>query len=127
MNSLSEAIAALDTGEIHGIITPEVAADMILSSDGKVFSCDFFKKGDRKGKGKNELREFRGRLGSTVKKGLRGGPAAYNPAEHGLIWAYRMAGDTTETDGQRRSIAVSGITRLAIDGRTYHVTGQPHA
>jgi len=128
MNSISDAIAELQSENIDGIITPEVAAKMIFESGGTgtIFAVDFYKKGNKQGKGKNELRQFRGRLGSTVKKGLAGGPAKYNPAEHGLIWAYRMAGDQTETPGNRRSISVSGITRLAIGGKTFYVTGAMH-
>jgi hypothetical protein len=128
--TLMEALAEYFAGNLDGIITPDVAAEMITKTGGtgQVFAVSFYKKGKKNGEGKNDLREMRCRLGSTVKKGLSGGPAVYKPDEHGLIWSYLMAGDErrNDDDKNRRSISVSGITRLAIGGRTYHVTGNRH-
>lgn len=113
------ATATLTTGE---------AASMIEASNGKIFSVTFFKKGDKQGKEKNELRTMRAMLGENTRKGLAGGPAAYNPADHGLVWVYLMAGDENRTEAKnRRSISVDGIVRLAIGGIEYAVDGQPWA
>jgi hypothetical protein len=110
-------------------LTTAEAAMLIENSDGKIFSVTFFKRGDKSGKEKNELRTMRCVLGSRVKKGLAGGPAAYNPADHGLIWTYLMSGDENrEPEAKnRRSISVDGIVRLAIGGEDYAVEGLPFA
>jgi len=109
-------------------ITTAEAAQLIELSNGKVFSVTFFKKGDKKGKEKNDLRTMRAMLGENTRKGLAGGPAAYNPADHGLIWAYLMAGDENRAEAaNRRSIAVDGIVALNINGEEYAVNGQPWA
>jgi len=108
-------------------ITTAEAVTKIFANAGTVFSVTFYKKGNRVGVGLNEVRTMRCRLGRTVKKGLAGGEAAYNPAEHGLVWAYLMAGDENrdEDPKHRRSISVAGITRLAIGGEEFEVDGAP--
>lgn len=110
-------------------ITPEQAAKLIFQTRqaGTVFNVGFYKRGKKNGQGKNDFREMRCRLGSTVKKDLAGGPAAYNPSEHGLIWAYLMAGDENRSEARnRRSIPVDGIVELVIGGQSYRVSGAPH-
>ena len=108
-------------------ITTAEAARLIYSSNGTTFNVGFYKKGKKNGEGRNEFREMRARLGSTVKKGLAGGEPAYNPTAHGLIWAYLMAGDENRNDAKnRRSIPISGIVELNIGGEKYRVSGAPH-
>lgn len=97
------------------VITEKEAVALIHGTAGKVFSCTFVKRSN------GEIREGRFRLGSTVKKGLKGGPAAYNPADYDLIWVYRMAGDESENPGQRRSIPADGIVCLTVGGEDYVV------
>jgi len=114
-------------------LTPVEAAAKILGTAGsnpiKTFSVTFFKKGKKNGEGKNEQREMVAFLGSNVKAGLRGGPAAYNPADHGLIWTYEVPPGVTieERPDRRRSIAVAGLIRLKIDREEFEVSGQPWA
>ena len=110
------------------VITTAEAANLIFSSRGKTFNVGFYKRGKKNGEGRNEFREMRARLGSTVKKDLAGGPSAYDPSVHGLIWTYLMAGDENRTDEpkNRRSIPVSGIVELNINGKKYRVSGQLH-
>jgi hypothetical protein len=112
----------------HRTITPAEAATLIYQSNGTTFNVGFYKRGKKNGEGRNEFREMRARLGSTVKKDLAGGPPAYDPTAHGLIWAYLMAGDENRTDEtkNRRSIPVSGIVELNIGGEKYRVSGAPH-
>ena len=109
------------------VISTNQAANLIHQSNGTVFTVGFYKKGKKNGEGKNDFREMRARIGSSVRKGLAGGPAKYNPQEHGLIWAYLMAGDENRNEARnRRSIPVSGIVELNIGGHKYRVAGQPH-
>lgn len=115
---------------IQNVITPQEAASKILETrnTGTVFNVGFYKRGNKRtGKGKNEFREMRARLGSTVKKGLAGGPPAYDPREHSLLWVYLMAGDVNRDEGRnRRSIPVEGIVELKLGGEEYRVTGGQH-
>ena len=109
-------------------ITPEQAARLIFSTrdTGSVFNVGFYKRGKKNGEGKNEFREMRARLGSTVKKDLAGGPPAYNPQDHDLIWVYLMGGDVPRSENRnRRSIPVEGIVELNIGGKSYRVSGRP--
>ncbi len=96
-------------------ITECEAVDIIRGSAGKILTVDFIKRTN------GEFRSLNCRLGRTVRKGLAGGPAAYNPRDHGLVWVYRMAGDKTETPGNRRSIPYEGIQRVKIAGKEYIV------
>lgn len=110
------------------ILTPAEAAELIQESNGAIFSVSFYKKGDKNGKEKNEIRTMRAMLGENTRKDLAGGPAAYNPADHGLIWVYLMAGDVNRAEAKnRRSISVDGIIRLAIHGKAFTVGGLPFA
>ena len=109
-------------------ITTAEAVKKMFERAGTVFSVTFYKKGKKNGEGKNELREMRARHGSTVKKGLAGGEAAYNPADHGLVWVYLMKGDKNRDEAKnRRAVSVAGITRLAIGGEVFNVDGEPWA
>lgn len=109
-------------------LTVDEAAEIIQESNGKIFSVSFFKKGKKNGEEKNEIRVMRAMLGENTRKGLAGGPAAYNPADHRLVWVYLMAGDVNRADAaNRRSIAIDGIIRLAIDGKEFEVNGSPWA
>lgn len=102
------------------------AARLIQTSNGKVLSVTFYKKGKKNGEEKNDLRTMRCMLGENTRKGLAGGDSAYNPKDHRLVWVYLMAGDENRTDEKnRRSISIDGIVRLAIDGHVYEVDGRP--
>lgn len=100
-------------------ITRQKAVELIENSGGTVFACTFLKRETK------EERVGRFRLGRTVKKGLAGGPPAYDPKAKNLIWVYRMAGDVSESatddDKNRRSIPIEGIQRVTIGGETYIV------
>lgn len=100
---------------MENTISSEQAAKLIWDSNGQVFACRFIKRST------GEVREGRFRLGPSVQKGLKGGIAAYNFQDHGLIPAYRMSGDISESDGKRRSIPIEGLQSLTIDGITYDV------
>jgi len=110
-------------------ITPTDAARLILDTAGtnpiRTFSVTFFKKGKKNGEGKNTVRRMTAFLGSNVKKGLAGGPAAYDPAAHGLIWTYENPPGVSleEVPSRRRSIAVEGLTQLRIGRETFEVSG----
>jgi len=93
-------------------ISQNQAARFIRDSNGTVFTVVF-----RKRTGNRELRTMRAR--TNVKKGLKGGPAPYDPKSHGLIFVYTMSGD--ENAQQRRSIPIDGIQKLRIGGSTFHV------
>jgi hypothetical protein len=96
-------------------ISREEACRLIKKSGGKVFGCTFKKRST------GEIRTGRFRLGASVRKGLNGGPRAYDPESKGLLWVYRMAGDQSNSDGQRRSIPVEGIQEISLEGRHYEV------
>jgi len=112
------------------VISPQDAARKILETrgSGQVFTVGFYKRGKRNGEGKNKFRQMNARLGSTVKKGLAGGPPAYDPREHDLLWVYIMGSDEnwTESGRNRRSVPVDGIVELNIGGQSYRVSGGPH-
>lgn len=102
-------------------ITQQEAASLILDSAGLVFSVTFNKRSD------GSERTMRAIIGSRTRKALRGGEAAYNPAEHALLWVYLMAGDEGRENPEpfsgvnRRSVPVEGITALSIRGTDYEV------
>ena len=99
-------------------ITTTEAARLIEASNGKIFSVTFTKRTT------GESRTMRAMLGENTRKGLAGGPAAYDPKAHDLLWVYLMAGDENRAEARnRRSIAVEGITRLALDGKEFQVSG----
>lgn len=97
------------------VINKQQAAAIIHSTGGTVFSVTFVKRST------GEVREGRFRLGYTVQKGLAGGEAPYSFEEKGLIPVYRMAGDQSESDGQRRTIPTEGILKLKANGKEYEV------
>jgi hypothetical protein len=73
--------------------------------EGRIFSVTFVKRST------GETRVVQCRKGVT--KHLKGGPAAYNPAHHNLLWVYSM-----DAKGYR-SIAIEGIESLKMEGVTY--------
>ncbi len=97
------------------IITNDKAADLIRNSNGKVFSVTFVKRSD------GTLRQGRFRFGPSVNVGRVGGSAPYDFGSKRLIPVYRMAGDSSESDGKRRTIPIEGITKLTIEGKEYKV------
>jgi hypothetical protein len=89
---------------------------------GQTFSVVFRKRTPSKETGRRDLRTMNCRLGSTTKKGLAGGHAAYDPGQHGLIWVYLMAGDENRNDSKnRRSIPIEGLRVLSIGGEVYAI------
>lgn len=97
-------------------ISKSEAANLIENSNGKVFGVTFIKRTT------GEERTMRCMLSENTRKDLAGGPAAYNPADHGLIWVYLMAGDVNRAEAKnRRSIPVDGLIRLALGGVEYVV------
>lgn len=112
-NENSSDFTSLET--VHTITSREAAKLIWDAVEGEVFGCSFVKRSD------GTLREGRFRLGPTVQKGLKGGPAAYNFQEKDLIPVYRMAGDKSDSLGERRAIPVEGIVALAIGGQKYSV------
>jgi|APGre2960657404_1045060.scaffolds.fasta_scaffold31982_3 hypothetical protein len=97
------------------IINKQEAARLIHETNGTVFSVTFIKRST------GEVRTGLFRLGYTVQKGLAGGEAPYSFEEKGLIPVYRMAGDKSESDGQRRTIPIEGILNLKANGKDYEV------
>lgn len=73
--------------------------------EGKVFTVVFTKRTT------GEERVMNCRKGVT--KHLKGGPAAYNPSEHHLLWVFDMQKKAY------RSIAIEGISSLKMEGVTY--------
>lgn len=73
--------------------------------EGHIFTVTFIKRST------GEERVMNCRKG--VKKHLRGGPAAYNPDEHALIWCFDVQKQ------EYRSISIEGILSLKMDGVTY--------
>jgi len=91
-------------------MTRRDAVTFIRQTAGKVFAVAFVKRGD------GSLRVMNCRLG--VKKHLRGGPQAYDPADHGLIVVYDMA------SRGYRSIPVDSITGIEVSGQWEAVEGR---
>lgn len=71
------------------------------------------------------MREMVCFLGSSIQKGLAGGPAAYNPKDHELVWVYTSNLDRSfeEDPKHRRSIPADGIVKLKLRGIEYTVAG----
>lgn len=80
----------------------------IANSSGRIFCVEFVPRT------KNELRQMTCRLG--VRRHLKNGPAAYKPAEKGLVWVFDM------TKQAYRSIPTEGLLRVKIDGEWQEVT-----
>ncbi len=97
------------------LINRNDAVSKIHATKGRVFGVKFIKRTT------GELREGRFRLGYTVQKGLVGGELRYSPSEKGLITAYRMAGDQSVSEGERRMIPIEGITEITVDGESFSV------
>lgn len=79
-------------------MTRNKAIEFIQSTDGLFFSVEFIKRTT------GEKRVMLARTG--VRKHLKGGDAAYNFTDHGLISVFDME------KGQYRSIPKEGITKL---------------
>ena len=91
------------------------AVKLILATDGKIFGVKFRKRSN------GEVRDGRFRLGYTVSKGTKGGSLGYNPTKHDLIPTYRMAGDLSDSEGERRMIPIEGILEITVGGNHYEV------
>lgn len=92
-------------------MTTEEAANIIEASNGAFLTVEFVKRTT------GETRVMNCRTG--VKKHLKGGERAYDPAEHRLICVFDMV------KGGYRSINVDTITRLTIGGTTHTVEPCP--
>lgn len=80
-----------------------------LVSDGAIFYVEFIKRST------GELRKMRCRLG--VKKHLKGGSRAYNPAKKNLLAVFDM------DERGYRSIPLEGIRRLSVGGQHFDFEG----
>jgi len=88
------------------VISRDAICQLVMEfHEGHIFSVTFVKRST------GETRVMQCRKGVT--KHLKGGPAAYNPAHHNLLWVYSM-----DAKGYR-SIAIEGIENLKMDGVTY--------
>jgi hypothetical protein len=87
-------------------MTPLDLAEKILATNGRFFTVTFVKRSN------GVLRRMTARLGVT--RHLAGGPPAYDPRDHVLIWAW-------EVNVGYRSIPIEGILSLTTDGVTYAV------
>lgn len=83
------------------------AAKLIRNSEGRFFTVKFIKRTD------GSVREMNCRTG--VVKHLRGGDAAYNFSEKGLISVYSL-----DAEGYR-TIPIENILELRFGGNTYKV------
>lgn len=114
-------------------LTVKQAESLLRMNNGasppKVFSVRFYKRGDKKGIGKNEIREMVCFPSSVVKKGLAGGERAYNEKEHGLFTTYLSnldpGFDKQSPEKNRRCINLRGLIKLKIAGTEYEVLGKP--
>jgi len=80
---------------------------LLLMAGGTIFGVVFIKRST------GELREMNCRM--NVKKYLKGGPPAYNPSEHNLLWVF---------DVQKmgyRSIALEGVQNIRLRGQEYEI------
>lgn len=93
----------------------EQALTWILNQASKIFTVRFVKRTD------NSIREMTCRLGVSVKKGIKDGERAYDPAEHSLIWVYDF-NCARKGEAARRSIPVEGLLAIKIDGEWVEVT-----
>jgi hypothetical protein len=87
-------------------ITMAQAIQLIYTTRGKIFSCEFYKKD-------GTLRHMTCRLG--VKKGITGNGLAFEPSLHNVLPVYDM------TKNSYRMINVNGLSQLKINGTTYEV------
>ena len=99
------------------------------ASPPKPFTVRFYKRGNKKGEGKNELRQMTCFPSTVVKKGLAGGEPAYDAKDHGLFTTYLSNLDPGYTpdapERNRRSISFRGLVYLKINGVEFTVNGQP--
>lgn len=89
-------------------ITAAKAAEMLTSTEGKIFSVKFIKRST------GELREMVARTG--VKAHLKGGDAAYKFSEKSLLPVYDL-----QAKGYR-SIPLDAIVSLKAGGEEYEVS-----
>ena len=97
----------MDTSSVRKVLTKLQAKNLIESMGGKIFTVSFIKRTT------GEVRLMNCRMG--VSKHVKGGPRAYDPSAHNLIWVY---------DLQRagyRSIALEGLQTVTADGCVYEV------
>ncbi len=88
------------------VISRDAICQLVLEfHENKVFTVVFTKRTT------GEERVMNCRKGVT--KHLKGGPAAYDPAAHQLLWVFDMQKKAY------RSIAIEGITSLKMEGVTY--------
>lgn len=87
-------------------ITREAAAALMRQTNGHVFSVTFIKKDGSE-------RDMTCRLG--VKKHLRGGERAYDPADYDLLCVFDMAKEAY------RSISLNTLKRVKVEGTEYEV------
>lgn len=85
---------------MDGTMTVTQALAYIAMSAGRVFAVEFVKRST------GTLRHMVCRTG--VKKGLKNGPMAYEPALKDLVWVYEMS------SGERKSIPVEGLRRIKV-------------
>lgn len=97
------------------MISRKLAVEKIYSTNGRTFGVTFIKRST------GEIRKGNFRLGFTVGKGIKGTGPRYDFDSKNLIPVYRMNGDLSETDGQRRTIPIEGIKSVTIDGTKYDV------
>jgi hypothetical protein len=88
-------------------ITRHQAIEMIRDSAGRIVSVTFIKRTT------GEPRTMQVRTG--VRSRLAGGPAAYDPRDHRLLWVFSM-----DADGYR-SIPEEGITSIRANGKEFQV------
>lgn len=87
-------------------ITIEHAERLIKSTNGSIFAVTFVKKD-------GSIREMNCRLG--VKKHLKGGVQAFEPAEYGLLTVFDLK------KNEYRMINLSTLYRVTVDGQTFKV------
>lgn len=90
-----------------GIMKRSEVVSEVYGHHGEFFAVTFVKRTT------GEMRTMQCRQG--VKKHLAGGPAAYNPHEHNLLFVFDM------TKMAYKSIPVEGILQIAIGGKSYEV------
>ncbi len=83
------------------------AFNFIEESNGRIFSVKFISRTT------HELREMTCRTG--VKKHLKGGQRAYDPAEHNLVYVYDMG------EKGYRCFPLDGLKEIKIDGKWHTI------
>ncbi len=91
------------------ILDRAAAEQYLRSTKGKWFSVLFTKRDGSK-------RLLNGRLG--VRKHLRGGPQAYNPAEHNLLIAWDRHADGS---GGYRAVPLDRLIKVKVKGKWFRV------